>query len=299
MSSSRIALLSHRTRVALGLLALLAALSLTRGADAQAAAQVLFGAAANATVDGATMEENAALEAIDGGAVVATAEWDGGFWFLTIPGDSASVQLRIGAALSDPITVQPGEVTELTALALVDASLVEQTTLELLVGWNLVSWLGPPTAPADAVASISGVVALFVWDVQAGFLRFDPAVPAFLNTLATLQPGQGVWVLMDAATSWQQALLPGLQDARTVPLLTGFNLVVWTGPDASPVGDTFGDDPALLTNVIGYDPVAQRFDGYTPGGLAILNRLAVLDFGRAFWLQVTQDVVFDLPAFTP
>ena len=77
----------------------------------------------------------------------------------------------------------------------------------LLPGFNLVTWTGPDATPvADAVAGLGDALdAVFAWDQAAqAFLRYGPTAPAFLNTLDTLDYGQGIWVLVNRAVDWAQ-----------------------------------------------------------------------------------------------
>lgn len=73
-------------------------------------------------------------------------------------------------------------------------------------GFNLVMWSGPTTDVASAVADLgASLQALFLWDAVAQeFLTFNPVLPPALNTATTVHPGDGVWVLVSATTTWQQ-----------------------------------------------------------------------------------------------
>ena len=169
-------------------------------------------------------------------------------------------------------------------------------TVELASGWNLVGWTGA-TAVADATASIAGQFsALFTWDAAAqAFKSFKPDAPPFLNTLNDLAQGDGIWLHVSAAAGavWEQ---PALSEARSVQLLAGFNLVMWTGPDATAVGDALAAIVDSVVAVFTWDAASQRFLSFKPGALAFLNSLAELNHGDGIWIQVEADAMWNQPA---
>ena len=59
---------------------------------------------------------------------------------------------------------------------------------------------------ASAIAELGGSLqALFIWNAAAQtFLTFNPVLPPALNTATTLRPGDGVWLLVSATTTWYQ-----------------------------------------------------------------------------------------------
>ena len=81
-------------------------------------------------------------------------------------------------------------------------------SVPLSVGWNLVMWTGGDDFPViDAVESFAGSLEmLFTWDAAAqAFQSYGPSVPAFLNSADTLRFGDGVWMLMTEAATWEQS----------------------------------------------------------------------------------------------
>lgn len=78
-----------------------------------------------------------------------------------------------------------------------------------LRGWNLVAWTGPDgTVVAEAAADLgTALIAMFTWEAQAqAFLRYGPGDLAILNTLRTLNDGDGVWVRVSRTVIWPQPL---------------------------------------------------------------------------------------------
>ena len=80
-------------------------------------------------------------------------------------------------------------------------------SVPLRAGFNLVMWTGPDgTQVEDAVAGLGGALTiLFTYDAASQqFLSFSPSAPAFLNSAVVLNNGDGVWIEVNANTTWEQ-----------------------------------------------------------------------------------------------
>lgn len=80
-----------------------------------------------------------------------------------------------------------------------------QTTFDvaLVVGWNLVSWLGQETEVEDALGDAAAAVRS-VNTFEAGsqsFETFTAGGPGFLNSLEAIVRGAGVWLLAEQAVT--------------------------------------------------------------------------------------------------
>jgi len=154
-----------------------------------------------------------------------------------------------------------------------------------------------PMAIEDVVANIDGdFEAIFAWDAEAGeFLVFRPGVPAFLNTLSELVPGQAVFILASDGSEliWLQGT--SIREERAVPLLRGFNFEMWTGPNAAPVEAALRQLGNALEAVFVWDPEAQEYLVFRPGAPAFINSLEALPYSRAVWVLVNQDVIWTQP----
>ena len=82
--------------------------------------------------------------------------------------------------------------------------------VELHPGWNNLTWQGVATPVTAAIAPLAGRLdRVFAWDAsRQAYDAFIVAAPSFLNTLATLIPGQPLWVFLDddAPVNWEQPL---------------------------------------------------------------------------------------------
>ena len=178
---------------------------------------------------------------------------------------SGSPAINAASQAACPTTDQRGFDRSLGDICDIGAYEQVRAIVALSAGWNLVGWTGEERPVANATQSIDGQFsALFAWDAAAArFLRFDPAAPPFLNNLTHLTAGSGVCLLVTnaAGASWNR---PFVVDARSVPLLPGFNLVTWTGPDGTAVEEAVaGLGDALLTLFI-WDAAAERFLRFDP-----------------------------------
>ncbi len=164
----------------------------------------------------------------------------------------------------------------------------------LLVGWNLITWTGDETPVAAALAALPAVGAVFAWDTAAGgYLTYRRGVPAALNRLTTLRPGDGLWVLARQPMIWR---MPGLGRERTVPLAPGFNLVGWTGPDGvAPARIAQSIGPAVVV-IYRFDPLTQRFRVFRPGTPSARGAPTAINHGEGLWIQMESAVIWPQPA---
>ncbi len=87
-------------------------------------------------------------------------------------------------------------------------ALVAARSVSLQPDFNLVMWTGPSGVPVEeAFAGLEGnLEAAFTFDARTQSTRtYRPAGPAFLSDLDSLDYGQGVWLLMQRAATWNQA----------------------------------------------------------------------------------------------
>ena len=137
---------------------------------------------------------------------------------------------------------------------------------------------------------------IFAWDATAqAFISFRPNLPAALNSLQELRPGDAVWVSVTQPNGavWDSPLIDA---AREVPLREGFNFVTWTGPAGTQVAEaveSFGD---ALEAVFFWDRDTQSFLTFRPALPESLNTLLQLPLQSAMWVLVSEDAVWSQPA---
>ena len=169
--------------------------------------------------------------------------------------------------------------------------------VELAVGWNLVSWLGEEAGVKAALGGAAGAVgSVHTFDAESqGFETYTVGGPAFLNSLTTIPTGAGVWLLAEQAVTWSQ---PRREGARSVPLVTGFNLVAWTGPDATPVADAVAGLGGALESIFLWDTLAETFLTFGLARPAFLNSAEVLNYGDGLWALIRAPATWQQPAAT-
>ena len=162
--------------------------------------------------------------------------------------------------------------------------------------WNLEAWTGPTSPIEDALAPLLSTLAdAFTWDVgRQAFRSFSPGRAAFLNTLSELRFGDGVWLRLAGGglVRWRQAPVTA---ARDVPLVAGFNLVAWTGPDGRPVADAVAALGDALPNLFVWDSIGARFDSFSPGRPGFLNTATSLRHGAGVWLEMARAATWSQP----
>ena len=190
--------------------------------------------------------------------------------------------LASSATPSMPAAAQDEPTQQLTA-SVQDFPLVVQT---LHQGWNLVGWAGASSGP-EAFDFVTGDFGIgFTYDgARQVFESFSPDAPPILNSLNQLDFGDGVWIFTDEETTWVQ---PAPWWQRDVPLRSGFNLVLWTGGNGTPVEEAVGELGAALTGLFTWDPAAQTFLSYDPGRPDFLNTARTLDYGDGVWIEVNR-----------
>ncbi len=280
------------------LIALLAALALAPAlllAQGPVPAQ-FFGPVSGVTVDGAPLGGADVIEAIDAqGMVVGTAEISAGSWIVRVPGTSGPVRLRVGNAVSEVIPVTAGDSQFMATLVLTTPSSPASTDIGVEPGWNQIAWVGPET-PVAAAFNTAIISRVSTWDATARrYISFDAALPAALNELQSLRPGDGLWVFATRSAELQVPVSASAWQARSVPLKVGFNLVGFTGPDESSVAEIFGA-LAYLVKVYHWDDDAHMMRAYDPALPPALSNLASIDFGDAVWVQVSHTDTLRLPA---
>lgn len=151
-------------------------------------------------------------------------------------------------------------------------------------GWQLVGWMDDADIE-DILRELNGQAdALFAFDAATqSYRRYSPGAPETVNTLKELTFGMGIWVHIQTpgGAVWQ---LPTEERARSVELVTGFNLVAWTGP-ARPVADAVAEIGSLQSLYV-WNPATQTYRVYRPDAPAIVNTLTMIRLGQAAWIQV-------------
>ena len=169
---------------------------------------------------------------------------------------------------------------------------VPSFNLQLVEEWNLVSFpvnnIGTKTV-SEVVASLgNNLVRVYEYDPATPgnpWKIYDPNAPPFVNTLSSLSPELGYWLLLSTGDNLAVTgdILP--VDNTSWGIVAGWQLVGW-GSDTS--GNPAGIAGALggTVRIYGYDPQStlspwKLYDSTTP---PIAQTLSQLVRGYGYWL---------------
>ncbi len=170
----------------------------------------------------------------------------------------------------------------------------------LVAGWNLVSFNIRPGSgsPASVLSTVAGNYSLvYAWDAAgAAWMKYDPAMPAELNSLKNLGESMGFWIKVNSAqTLTVSGTLPGTSH---IAVGTGWNLVGFPAPAGMALPSAFNQhglgDFSLVYAYHGYD-TADLWKKFDPDVLpVILNDLTELAPGWGYWVDVNTAATWDV-----
>jgi hypothetical protein len=111
---------------------------------------------------------------------------------------------------------------------------------------------------------------------------YNPALPAFINTLKGLNVKDGYWVKVSEATSFE--LEGSVPEGASIAVKPGWNLVGYPRESgAAPPNEltSLGDTVLQFKNLK---------DSYNPALPAFINTLKVITPGLDYWLKVSEDL---------
>ena len=201
-------------------------------------------------------------------------------------------------AVRDPVPLDlvvrtaAGETVRSQAVTLLPA----HETVALAPGWNLQGWPGDASLSEVAVTRSGRISRIFAWDTNAGtFVGYAPGLPTGPAGPPVVRAGQGVWLHVDGAAGarWQR---PSFAGPRLQDLIAGWNLVMWSGPDGTPVPEAVRAIAEVLRILYRWDPSADRFHAYAPGLPASGNDAGTLTNGEGLWLLIDRPIAWPQPA---
>lgn len=194
---------------------------------------------------GATQPVEEAIAPL-GGSVSSVFAWDAtSQGYLSYNADfpflSTLTQLEPGQSLWINVTDPVGASWSQTVGAL-------SSSVSLSGGFNLVTWTGADgTAVAEAFAGLA-LERAWVWDPFSGsYDSYTPGAQSFLNTLSTLDFGDGVWLLMPYGQTWNMGGGGGETAASVEAIASEYASEARTGADAQ---DAFLEFSAQLNQAI-------------------------------------------------
>ncbi|MEE9278186.1 MAG: right-handed parallel beta-helix repeat-containing protein [Dehalococcoidia bacterium] len=165
----------------------------------------------------------------------------------------------------------------------------------LSAGFTPAGWFGPATLTPEAFAPVGArLQAAFRFEATTQtWSVYRPGLP-FLSDLAALQPGDALWLLLDAGgpVIWTQ---PAAEpEARAVTLQRGLNFVTWTGPPAAAAAAlvALGESVEI---VFRWNAAAGQFDIVLPA-LPLPSVSSLLAPRDLLWIRVRTGGVWEQPS---
>jgi hypothetical protein len=181
-------------------------------------------------------------------------------------------QVPFALAAEGGVTVVLDEAGE---IALVELPLVRQTVSS---GFSPLIYTGSESATAAALAAGLGSRVIGIWRYDAvsqSFQSFRPAAPAFVNTLAEIQPRDALLVLLRAGGDVSFETLALVPAPRSVSLTAGWNQLAYTGADGTAVMDLFAGH--AVESVWRFDIASQSWQAHFFGGPSFLQAFEIVD----------------------
>jgi len=191
------------------------------------------------------------------------------------------------ASTSSPLRDDPPEAPTVGVDSAGTSAAVPKRALGLAPGWNTIVYSGDPMTAAELAAQLHGAESLFKWDpVTQEWQSFRAGVPAFLNSLTDVVPGDAIWIKMQRALNIGMISRP-LE--ASVSMAPGWNLVGWLPGQPAGAATTFDQLGTDFTGAYRYDPVTATFESYRPQLPAAFNTLASVDPLDALWVHLESD----------
>ncbi len=227
-----------------------------------------------------------------------TVNLDGAFTYIPTPGyvgeDSFVYHVTDGILDGEDVTVTI-TVNELP---------VQDVTIPLYTGWNLVSFNLMPanTAITELLGSIAGQYTLvYAWDALTGlWQQYDPSVPPYANDLQDLTRDMGIWINMTVPASLVISGKP--VEYMMMDLSPGWNLVGFPSTETSGLpGALSGWGVTQFSSVMAYhaQDVGDEWKLFNPTAPIYVNTLQAMTPGWGYWIHTdtasTWEVIYDLP----
>lgn len=164
----------------------------------------------------------------------------------------------------------------------------------LKTGANFVSFQLEPSDP-DVLSVLSPILSqtTSVWAYdkdQSKWVFYDKNGLPFLNELGELHASEGYWLEVEQDTSW---IVRGeIPSDEPVSLKAGENLVGYRSIETLPIMDALASIYDKLISIWTFSEDEQKWIFYDKQGLAFLNELEVIQPGKAYWVIVQEDCVW-------
>ncbi len=167
-------------------------------------------------------------------------------------------------------------------------------TIELYVGWNLISF---NTQPLDA--SIEAVLlpiqgkydSIWRYSPNPGWSCYLPNAAA-ASDLTEIEVGIGYWIMINQPCS---LTVQGIRATTGILLRVGWNLVGYSAEEPKAIPDCMNSIAVAYSLIEQYDPV-QGWLWYLPD-LPEISNLKFLEPGMGLWIKANQECIWDVFSF--
>ena len=160
----------------------------------------------------------------------------------------------------------------------------------LKAGWNMASIQVAPydnTTGAVIAPILADMNSVWTEDAAASeWLFYDKNGLPFLNNLLTIDSTVGYWINVLNPTSWK---VDGDPSSASKQLEAGWNLIGFNQLQAIDVLDATSPISSELISVWTYDYNTGTWLFYDKYGLPFLNSLSMIEPGKAYWVNVSQN----------
>lgn len=160
-------------------------------------------------------------------------------------------------------------------------------TTQLQPGWNLAGWTDVEVGVETLFADIPGLEVAHAWDAEAqAFQVAFRSNGSVSGDLVQVSPGMGLWLYLDGAqpVEWTQPVVP---ESSNTTLFEGWNLVAWSGEDATTPEAAFALLGSNLRMAVGWDPTTDELLRYEPEGASGDNTMRRLNRGEGVWVEAS------------
>lgn len=193
------------------------------------------------------------------------------------------------------LIVNDGKLNSNPSTTTVDIQDIQEITISLDAGWNLISLYLQPTDTrlSSVLSSADGKYdSVWTYDSTAGqWSKYVVDIPPFLNDLDRMESGVGYWIMMDQPA---MLIVQGTPSSSAIPMKIGWNLVGYTSQTSMPIQDyppTVGSRGNAIWTYNSESGEWLRYDASMP---AFLNNMDSLQPGNGYWIDANQDFVWDI-----
>jgi len=193
------------------------------------------------------------------------------------------------------LIVNEGKLNSNPSTTTVDIRHIQEITISLDAGWNLISLYLQPTdtSLSSVLSSADGKYdSVWTYDSTAGqWSKYVVGIPPFLNDLDRMESGVGYWIMMNQPAT---LIAQGTPSSSAIPMKTGWNLVGYTSQTSMPIQNYTPTVGVKCNAIWTYNSESGewlRFDASVP---EFLNNMNSLQPGNGYWIEANQDFVWDI-----